>query len=105
MQHAMPSGGGRGWSRAALAGRAGVAGGTLVRIGDVQGGAGREESGVGYADWPGVIDPEALSSGFVAEVHRLADAARAGAWPEVLEALDSSHWLTVNQWRIGSDSW
>lgn len=58
-----------------------------------------------YADWPGVIDPEALSAGFVAERHRLADAARAGEWPGVLEALDSSHWLTVNQWRIGGDSW
>lgn len=54
--------------------------------------------------WPGVLDPALLKDEVVARNHRLADAAKAGRWPEVFEVLDLS-WVSVNQWRLGGDSW
>ncbi len=54
--------------------------------------------------WPGVLDPALLKDEVVALNHRLADAAKAGRWPEVAELL-GHHWVDVNQWRLGGSSW
>jgi hypothetical protein len=54
--------------------------------------------------WPGVLDASLLKDEVVARNHRLADAAKAGRWPEVFEVLDLS-WVSVNQWRLGGSSW
>jgi len=54
--------------------------------------------------WPGVLDPTLLKEEVVARNHRLADAAGAGWWSEVFEVLALS-WVSVNQWRLGGDSW
>jgi hypothetical protein len=54
--------------------------------------------------WPGVLDPSLLKDEVVALNHRLADAAKAGRWPEVTELL-GHHWVDVNQWRLGGSSW
>ncbi|GAA1932935.1 hypothetical protein [Nocardioides hwasunensis] len=55
--------------------------------------------------WPGVVDPEVLKDTVVAASHRLADAAKVGAWDTVLHQLTSSHAVGANQWRIGGSSW
>ncbi|MBP1324844.1 hypothetical protein JOF28_000076 [Leucobacter exalbidus] len=57
------------------------------------------------ADWPGTIDTEALSEGFVEQTNLLADAAKAGNWAEVFSLLDSHDALTPNQWRVSGTSW
>jgi hypothetical protein len=54
--------------------------------------------------WPGVLDPSLLKEEVVARNHRLADAAKAGRWPEVFEVLELN-WVSVNQWRLGGSSW
>lgn len=56
-------------------------------------------------DWPGVTDPGVLEDAVVDGSHRLADAARGGAWDTVLQLVGSSPWLGPNQWRIGGTSW
>jgi hypothetical protein len=55
-------------------------------------------------NWPGVIDPGLLKEEAVARNHRLADAAKAGRWPEVFEVLDLP-WVGPNSWRLGGSSW
>lgn len=55
--------------------------------------------------WPGVIDPELLKASYVANINRLADAAKAGNWAEVFTVLDSEPLLNPNQWRISGKSW
>lgn len=57
------------------------------------------------ANWPGVIDPKALNESHIENINLLADAAKSGNWNEVLHLLDSDHWLSANQWRIGGQSW
>lgn len=52
----------------------------------------------------GVLDPEVLNEAYVGETNRLVDAAKDGQRSEVLDLLDSSYWLTSNQWRIGGRS-
>jgi hypothetical protein len=54
--------------------------------------------------WPGVLEPGLLKDEVVARNHRLADAAKAGRWDDVFEVLDLA-WVSVNQWRVGGDSW
>ena len=56
-------------------------------------------------EWPGVLDPEVLQTSYIEESNCLADAAKSGRWSEVLQLLDSSVRLNVNQWRIGGSSW
>ena len=56
-------------------------------------------------EWPGVLDVDALKPGHVAQVDRLADAARAGDWGSVLALLDAGHGLTANHSRITGRSW
>ena len=55
-------------------------------------------------NWPGVLDPGLLKEEAVARNHRLADAAKAGRWPEVFEVLDLP-WVGPNSWRLGGSSW
>jgi hypothetical protein len=56
------------------------------------------------AYWPGVLDAGLLKPEASARNERLADAAKAGRWGEVLEVLDLD-WVYVNQWRLGGTSW
>jgi hypothetical protein len=64
-------------------------------------------------DWPGVLDPSLLSEVVVTTGHLLADAARAGDWPTVLEIVRGRHQnlglkdrpVGANQWRPGSPKW
>lgn len=55
--------------------------------------------------WLGVLDPSLWSESFVADGHRLADAAKAGDWTTVLEMLRTDPHLGVNRWRPGSPKW
>lgn len=57
------------------------------------------------AHWPGVVDRDLLHPDFVAQADRLADAAKAGEWPTVLEVLEGRLGPGANQWRIGGESW
>ncbi|REJ04524.1 hypothetical protein DY023_13845 [Microbacterium bovistercoris] len=56
------------------------------------------------AEWPGILDPEVLNPTHLDDGERLADAAKAGDWAAVLGLLDAGR-PTVNQWRIGGQSW
>jgi hypothetical protein len=51
-----------------------------------------------------VLDGGLLKDEVVARNHHLADAAKAGRWPEVFEVLDLP-WVSVHQWRLGGTSW
>lgn len=55
--------------------------------------------------WLGVLDPSLWSESFVADGHRIADAAKAGDWNMVLEMLRTDPHLGVNRWRPGSPKW
>ena len=55
-------------------------------------------------NWPGVLDSGLLKDEAVARNHRLADAAKAGRWPDVFEVLDLP-WVGPNSWRVGGSSW
>ncbi len=55
--------------------------------------------------WLGVLDPSLWTESFVADGHRLADAAKAGDWTTVLEMLRTDPHLGVNRWRPGSPKW
>lgn len=55
--------------------------------------------------WPGVLDAGVLKPQVVQASHRLADAAKVGDWYGTLAALESSHWLDANCWRITGRSW
>lgn len=55
--------------------------------------------------WPGVLDAGVLKPQVVQASHRLADAAKVGDWYGTLAALESSHWLEANCWRITGRSW
>lgn len=55
--------------------------------------------------WPGVIDTTQLSGTHVAAVNRMSDAAKSGTWGEVVEIINSSSWISANQWRIEGRSW
>ncbi|OBB32646.1 ankyrin repeat domain-containing protein [Mycolicibacterium fortuitum] len=55
--------------------------------------------------WHGVLDPSLWSESFVADGHRIADAAKAGDWTTVLEMLRKDPHLGVNRWRPGSPKW
>ncbi|MVQ43106.1 hypothetical protein GON06_13195 [Microbacterium sp. MAH-37] len=57
------------------------------------------------AEWPGILDPEALNPNHVDAIDRLADAAKAGDWVRVFGLLDSSGRPSANHWRIGGPSW
>lgn len=64
-------------------------------------------------DWAGVLEPSMLSEPVVDARHRLANAARAGDWPAVLDLLGGGSGdmgfkdipLNPNQWRPGSRKW
>lgn len=56
------------------------------------------------AEWPGVLDANALTERHVQSINRLADAAKVGDWDEVLHLLTANDRLSANQWRIGGDS-
>lgn len=56
------------------------------------------------SEWPGVTDTEVFKEGYLADVDRLADAARAGRWAEVLGLLDAQAMISPNQWRISGSS-
>jgi hypothetical protein len=65
-----------------------------------------EEIVEGARPWQGVLDTSILADAFVRVGHRLADAAKAGNWPEVMNVLDQeSDWLVINQWRPGGAAW
>lgn len=55
--------------------------------------------------WPGVVDSQVLTSSYVDDVNRLADAAREGIWDSVFQLLDRSGSLGPNTWRVGGTSW
>ncbi|MFE6994516.1 hypothetical protein ACFVAE_01010 [Microbacterium sp. NPDC057659] len=57
------------------------------------------------ADWPGILDPDALNPERVDAADRLADAAKANDWQAVFALLDVPTRADVNQWRIGGSSW
>lgn len=54
--------------------------------------------------WPGVLDPGLLKPEVVQRGDILADAAKAGDWPRVLETLDLP-WAYANQTRPAGKSW
>lgn len=56
------------------------------------------------AEWPGILDPDVLNTSYVDSAHRLADAARAGHWAAVIDLVESRHFVSANQWRIGGES-
>ncbi|WP_109560408.1 ankyrin repeat domain-containing protein [Mycolicibacter senuensis] len=49
---------------------------------------------------PSLLPEEAITVG-----HRLADAAQAGDWPALVDLLDATRALSVNQWRPGAADW
>lgn len=55
--------------------------------------------------WHGVLDPSLWSESFVADGHRIADAAKSADWTTVLEMLRMDPHLGVNRWRPGSPKW
>lgn len=55
--------------------------------------------------WPGILDADALNPKDVDDSNQVADAARAGNWPAVLERLHAVEPPSVNRWRIGGRSW
>ncbi|MEJ1087599.1 ankyrin repeat domain-containing protein [Microbacterium sp. Mu-80] len=57
------------------------------------------------SEWPGVTDTGAFKESHVADVDRLADAAKTGSWAEVLILLEAHDQLSPNQWRISGTSW
>ncbi|MFE6733336.1 hypothetical protein [Microbacterium sp. NPDC057650] len=57
------------------------------------------------AEWPGILDADALNPDYVDEVHRLVDAAKADDWAAVFALLDAPIRASINQWRIGGKSW
>lgn len=60
----------------------------------------------GARPWQGVLDPSVMADGLVRAGHQLADAAKAGDWPAVMNVLDNqSKWLVINQWRPGGSAW
>jgi hypothetical protein len=60
----------------------------------------------GAHPWQGVLDTSVLAGTFLQVGHRLADAAKAGNWPAVMETLDQEwDWLAINQWRPGGPAW
>lgn len=54
--------------------------------------------------WTGFLDPATLKPAVVERSNRLADAAKAGRWPDVVAILGEPLVSPV-QWRFGGDSW
>jgi hypothetical protein len=60
----------------------------------------------GARAWQGVLDTSVMADDMASAGHRLADAAKAGNWPAVMQVLDRKwSWLVVNQWRPGGTAW
>ncbi|OBK97658.1 ankyrin repeat domain-containing protein [Mycobacterium sp. 1165178.9] len=60
----------------------------------------------GARPWQGVLDTSVMADDLVSTGHRLADAAKAGNWHEVMHVLDREwNWLVINQWRPGGTAW
>jgi hypothetical protein len=60
----------------------------------------------GARPWQGVLDTSVMADDLVSAGHRLADAAKAGDWSAVMNALDREwSWLVINQWRPGGTAW
>jgi hypothetical protein len=60
----------------------------------------------GARPWQGVLDPAFMADDMISAGHKLADAAKVGDWPTVMEVLDGEwKWLVINQWRPGGDAW
>lgn len=60
----------------------------------------------GACPWQGVLDTSVMVDDLVRASHRLADTAKAGNWPAVMEVLDQEwKWLVINQWRPGGTAW
>jgi hypothetical protein len=60
----------------------------------------------GTRPWQGVLDTSVMADDMVAAGHQLADAAKAGNWPAVMQVLDRKwSWLVINQWRPGGGAW
>jgi hypothetical protein len=54
--------------------------------------------------WPGFLEPSLLAADVVEKSNRLADAAKAGRWPDVLAVLGELK-VSPCQWRFGGESW
>jgi hypothetical protein len=57
------------------------------------------------APWPGILDVSLLAETRVSAGHRLADAAKTGDWPLVMNLLDGEQGLVPHQWRPGGKAW
>jgi len=64
-------------------------------------------AGGGYKSmvWDGVLDRSALADWYLADRDCLAESARAGDWPKVLDLLRGEAQLSPNHWRLGGSSW
>ena len=56
-------------------------------------------------DWFGVLDDSHLSPTLVADLHRVADAAKQGHWHAMFAALDTAAFPNANGWRPSGSSW
>lgn len=56
-------------------------------------------------NWPGVLEPSLLSEDIITTGHKLADAAEAGDWPEMLDLLDEMPAVSASQCRPGCPEW